>query len=134
MKAESELDTMLKRRKEIAAEVEKLKAEDSEIETALRVFSRYGGKPIPATDGLLSAPKLGPPRPDGTPSLFEMTETVIKDAIKAGKSGLKGREIVAEIGKRYWPGVKPQQVLPPIYGFVKTKRLRKGESGIFKPI
>jgi hypothetical protein len=134
MKTDSELDAMLNRRKEIASAVEKLKAEDSEIENALRVFSRYGKLPTGSNGTGERAGKLGPPRPDGTPSLFDMTETVIKDAIKGGKSGLKGREIVAEIGKRYWPGVKPQQVLPPIYGFVKNKRLKKGDNGIFKPV
>jgi hypothetical protein len=131
MKTESELDGILQRRKEIAAEIDKLKAEDGELEVALRVLGRFG-KAIPATDS--RSGKLGPPRPAGVPSLFEMTDIVIKDAIKAGKSGLKGREIVAEIGKRYWPGVQPQQILPPIYSFVKNKRLKKGDNGIFKPV
>jgi hypothetical protein len=131
MKPDSEIDGILQRRKAIAAEIDRLKAEDSELETALRVLGRFG-KAIPASDGVTW--KLGPPRPGGTPSLFDMTETVIKDAIKAGKPGLKGREIVAEIGKRYWPGVKPQQILPPIYSFVKNKRLKKGDNGIFKPV
>jgi hypothetical protein len=131
MNQDPKIDAMLKRRKEIAANIELLRAEDSEIEGALRVFNRFG-KPI-AIEGQTSG-KLGPPRPGGTPTLFDMTETVIKDAIKAGKPGLKGREIVAEIGKRYWPGVRPQQILPPIYMFVKNKRLKKGENGVFKPV
>ena len=44
-----------------------------------------------------------------------MTEAVIRDAVTGGKPGLTGHEIVAAIGKRYWPGVKGQQILPAIY-------------------
>ena len=131
MKPDFEIEGILQRREAIAAEIERLRAEDTELDVALRVLSRFGKVPRGA-DGQPS--KLGPPRPEGTPSLFEMTDVVLKEAIAGGKPGLKGREIVAEIGKKYWPGVKPEQILPPIYGFVKGKRLRKGLDGIFKPV
>ena len=80
------------------------------------------------------SPSLGPPRPEGTPPLFDMTETVIHDAIAGGKSGLRGREIVDEIGKKFWPGVQGRQILPPIYAFAKKGRLHKTKDGVFKPI
>jgi len=126
----ADLKGIQERRRKIAEEVARLQAEDKELEIALRVFGRYASK---GENGEREPDRLGPPRPEGTPSLFEMTDTVIKAAIAAGKPGLTGREIVAEIGKRYWPGVKPAQILPPIYGFTKRGRLRKNSNGIFKP-
>ena len=36
--------------------------------------------------------KLGPARPEGAPSLFDMTGMVLKDAVKSGKSGLTAQE------------------------------------------
>jgi len=39
---------------------------------------------------------------------------------------------VAAISKRYWPGVKGQQILPSIYQFAKQGRLVKTKDGVFK--
>src|SRR5882724_997352 len=99
------------RRETIAKELERLTAEDRELEAAVRVFERFSPRP----NGKGATGKLGPPRPEGTPSLFDMTVTVLRDAISTGKSGLRNREIVKAIGDKYWPGVQPRQVLPPIY-------------------
>ena len=126
----ADLQGMLDRRRKIAAEIARLQGEDKDIETALRVIERYSPSDKPS-DGQKRSPKLGPPRPDGTPSLYDMTKAVIGEAMRHGKAGLTGQEIVAEIGKKYWPGVKPQQILPPIYGFSKRGRLRKTSKGVF---
>lgn len=117
------------RLREITAQIEKLRSEAAELETAVRVFKDFCGNRA-APEG----PKLGPARPEGLPSLFEMTESVIRDAINSGKSGLTGAEIVVAIGKRYWPGVKGPQILPSIYQFTRGDhpRLVKTKDGIFK--
>jgi len=129
----ADLKGIQERRRQIAEEVARLQAEDKELEIALRVFGRYASSSEAAVNGLAQG-RLGPSRPEDTPSLFEMTNTVIRMAIHAGKPGLTAREIVTEIGKRYWPGVQPAQILPPIYGFIKKGRLRKSANGIFKPV
>jgi hypothetical protein len=131
MSKETQERAIIDRRTEIEAEIARLKEEAAELDIALRVLRRFGGVTL---DDIGQPTKLGPPRPEGAPSLFEMTDTVIRDAIKAGKPGLRNREIVAEIGKKYWPGVQPQQVLPAIYGFVKKGRINKGENGVFRPV
>lgn len=132
MNDDSKVNAIIDRQREIDAQIEDLQRERSELEVALTVLRRFGALPeVPVT---VEGSRLGPPRPEGTPSLFEMTEAVLKDAIKAGKAGLKGREIVDEIGKRYWPGVKSQQILPPIYQFASKGRLKKGDNGIFRPV
>lgn len=134
-----EIGAINARKQEIAEAIAALQAEDAELDITLRVLARFGGLfpaevPASANGSDPPKPKLGPPRPEGTPSLFEMTVDVLREAIAGGKHGLKGKEIVAEIGRKYWPGVQPDQVLPPIYGFVGKKRLKKNTEGIFKPI
>jgi len=124
---EMDLQKILVRQREIAAQMEKLRAEAEELETAVKVFKRFAG-PEDKPEG----PKLGPPRPEDIPSLFEMTESVIRDAMGGGKPGLTGKEIVAAIGRRYWPGVNGPQILPSIYKFAKEDRLTKTNNGVFK--
>ncbi len=133
MKSDSEIDAILARRKDIAAEMERLRTEDNELEIAVRVYRRYASPKAEAGNGAVPS-TLGPPRPEGVPSLFEMTETVLREAIAAGKPGLKGHEIVTEIGKKYWPRVEGRQILPPIYAFTKKGRLVKNKDGIFRPV
>jgi hypothetical protein len=138
MIATEEIQAINTRKQEIAEAIAALQAEDQELDIALKVLARFGGlyAPQAAANGSdpPTKPKLGPPRPEGTPSLYEMTVDVLRDAIATGKHGLKGKEIVTEIGKKYWPGVQPDQILPPIYSFVSKKRLRKNSDGVFKPI
>jgi hypothetical protein len=128
MTQESEVRAIQARQKEIAEEIDRLRTEADELAIALRVLGRFSNITLQA-NGV--APKLGPPRPAGTPSLFEMAESVIREAVVAGKSGLKGQEIVAAIGRKFWPGVQSKQVLPPIYQFAKKGRLHKTNKGIF---
>jgi len=132
MIGESEINAILARRKEISDEIERLQTEDKELEIAIRILRRY--ESLAATNGAGPAPILGPPRPEGTPTLFEMTVEVLREAIADGKPGLTGQEIVAAIGEKYWPGLQGRQVFPPIYGFVKNKRLQKSKDGVFKPL
>ena len=134
MVTESEISAILARRKEISAKMERLRVEDGELEIAIRVLNRYASPKTAAMNGAGPSSHLGPPRPKGIPSLFDMTETVIREAVASGKSGLMGREIVDEIGKKFWPDVLGRQILPPIYAFAKKGRLRKTKDGVFKPI
>jgi hypothetical protein len=128
MPLELDLDAVLARRREIADEMGKLSAEDADLEVVVRVAKRFGNG---MENGAAGSNKLGPARPDGTPSLFDMTEAVIGEAMKHGKDGLNAQEIVAAIGKKYWPGVKGAQILPSVYGFAKQGRLKKNAKGLF---
>jgi hypothetical protein len=133
MTSTNEILAIQNRQREIAAEMEALRAEAEELETTLRVLRRYGVVAVAKMNGEQSPEtKLGPARPEGTPSLFEMAAMVIREANEEGKEGLTGRQLVGAIGKRFWPGVQDKQVLPPIYQFAKKGRLVKTANGIFK--
>ncbi len=117
------------RKREIDEQIKGLTKESDELDVALRVLHRFN--PTKAANG--GVPKLGPPRPTNTPTLFVMTTTVINDAVKAGKQGLTAKEIVEAIGRRFWPGVKTDQIQPSVYRFLNRGRLRKTD-GLFQVI
>lgn len=119
-----DISAIERRHEEVLAQIEDLREEAEKLEAALEVIREF------ATPDEPSAPKLGPARPEGIPSLYVMTATVVREA---GDKGLKAREIVDEISKRFWPGVQPQQILPQVYKFVKNGRLRKTGERIFAP-
>jgi hypothetical protein len=121
-----DIEAMLERQREIAAEMERLANEKEELDVAVRVLQRY------VISETSTEPKLGPPRPEGTPTLFEMTKFVVRNAQLSGKDGLNAKEIVEEIRRAYWPGVKPVQILPQIYQFAKKGRMRKTSDGLFQ--
>jgi len=125
MKDRTEIDAIEARLREIAGTLDLLQEEEEELQTALRVLKRFA----PSSE---AAPKLGPARPEGVPTLFEMTDSVLAQAEANGKPGLKGREIVAEIGRQFWPGVKPEQILPQVYQYAKRGRLKKTKIGVFQ--
>ena len=120
-----DIEAAFRRRDEVDKKLDELAKEKAELDLTIKVLERYS----PSAMG----PKLGPARPDNLPSLFEMTEEVLLDAVSKGSSGLSAKEIVSEIRDRYWPGLKPQQVLPNIYQFAKKGRIRKNSDGKFLP-
>ena len=122
----SELEKIALREKEIAKLIEALQREADELAVARKVIARFAPS-IPTEEGA-----LGPSRPDGIPSTFEMTESVLEDAERAGKDGLTSKELIEAMGAKFWPGLRSAQVLPTIYGFVKSNRLRKTPGGKFK--
>jgi hypothetical protein len=123
----SELEKIKLREEEIAKLIEALEKEASELAVARKVIARFSPPPPAGSEGA-----LGPSRPDGVPSTFDMTEAVLESAEKAGKDGLTAKELVEAIRDRYWPGLNAPQVLPTIYGFVKNERLHKTAGGKFK--
>ena len=128
MAREFDVDAMLARQREIVAEIERLTKETDELDVALRVIRRFET----STDS--AEGKLGPARPEGTPSLYKMTVAVIKASEKRGGRGLLGREIVEEIGREFWPGVVGPQILPSIYQFAAKGRLVKNDNKRFHTV
>jgi hypothetical protein len=122
------------RLQEIREAISTLQIEAEELAVALRVFERFSTPVALEEIDNAGLPKLGPPRPPGIPSTFEMTEMVLKSSEREGKNGLIANEIVEQIGKRYWPGVVGPQILPTIYKLAKEGRIRKISSGKFKSL
>jgi hypothetical protein len=142
----NQIELIQSRQREIADELARLQKEQDELDIAMRVLNRLAPKPRaePVTARRVRKPpppsstrkirKLGPSRPAGIPSNFELVEMILKSSEREGKNGLTAREIVEQIGKRYWPGVKGPQVLSFIYKFAKDGRIHKTLAGKFKSL
>lgn len=120
---------------EIEAQTAKLNREKDEILGALRVFDRYA---VPHAADEPEEPKKkkklrikkGKPRPDGIPTIWDMTMLVFRES---GATVMHIDDIVGKISKRWWPGVIKSQVAPTIYGFAKEDdgRLERRGTGEF---
>lgn len=133
MKTEFDIEAVKARKKEIMLAIEDLQKEAHDLDVAIAVFNRFS--PVLAKDTSSDDDsKLGPPRPPGVPTLFEMAYTVISDAEQRGKKGLTGKEVVEHIAKQFWPGLQGPQITPSLYGFAKKGRLRKTADGLFRTV
>lgn len=133
------------RKRKLAEEMDRLDQEMEKLNTAVEVIlslereDRDGGADAPeakepqtAADEAVT--KLGPPRPNGCPTNFEMVDAILASAEKEGKDGLRVPDVIEEMRRRYWPGLQDVQVSAPIYAFVRKGRFRKTASGKLKRI
>lgn len=136
----NQLERIAARRQEIAKETSRLQEEDNELAIAEKVIRRLDGDSKPPPENEPKRPpqtdesKLGPTRPSGTPTNFDMVDMILASAEKEGKDGLTAGEIIEAIRSRYWPGLIDMQVSSAIYQFAKKGRFKKTASGKFKRI
>jgi hypothetical protein len=135
------IDKIEARQREIVKEIERLQEESNELTIALKVMKFFGfDSPVIAGAKATAPPeeaepnKLGPPRPSGCPTNFQMVDMILAGAEKEGKDGLTISEIISEMRSRYWPGLKDVQVSAPIYALVRQGRFKKTPGGKFKRI
>ena len=140
------------RKRKLADEMDRLEQEMDKLNAALEVIrlleKEAGSETAPSavkeereanpdeTNGVPknTTAKLGPPRPNGAPTNFEMVDMILASAEKEGKDGLAISELISEMRSRYWPGLKDVQVSAPIYSFVRKGRLKKTPGGKFKRV
>jgi hypothetical protein len=137
MPDQNQIELVQSRQREIADELARLQKEADELDIAMRVLNRLTNQKPQPRDGISTAaeePKLGPPRPKGIPSNFDMVEMILASDEKEGQYGLTAKELVEKISGRYWPGLTGSQILPAIYQFAKKGRLLKTSAGKFKRI
>jgi hypothetical protein len=74
----------------------------------------------------LSKPRApaNPPRPAGTPSIFEMVRTILTE-----RPGLTSREVHAAIVERWWPTMSRERLGPDISTAVKDKKINRDQDG-----
>ena len=128
--SDSAITGMEQRLAEIARETNALNEERRQIESALEVARRYIDGPtmraLRSPESVATPKRVrrrrpspqeqGTPRPNGIPSIWDMTEEVLK-----GAEGLELQmaEIVDAIRDRWWPGVHQRQIAPTIYRFAR---------------
>ena len=127
--SESKIDARLQ---ELDAIIEKADSERQELLIAKRVMSRLYG-PVTSPGAAIVHGK-GQARPKGTPTTFEMVETVLKTAELNGRDGLGISEVVDEIRRLFWPGLTNPQIAPLVYQFASNGRILKTKNGKFKRV
>jgi hypothetical protein len=88
-----------------------LKQERAELETAIRVFERFHGRPE-LSSGILPAVAAASVKPLAVPTVPEMIFEALRDAADRGREGLEPKEILAFIKERYWPDAQQTSVGP----------------------
>jgi len=125
-----------KRRQEIANDMTALNKEnndlvreDHELSAAQRVIARLMNLPEPqaqpASQNGAGSPTERAGKPAGIPTVPEMTELILGEAEASGDPWREGRDILAEIKRRWWPTVQPNDVLPTLWRLAHVERLRK---------
>jgi 3',5'-cyclic AMP phosphodiesterase CpdA len=111
---------------EFTGKIAALKAEDKELETAEVVVGRFEDE-----DHFFRATvTVGPPpdskgKPPGTPTTPNMILTLLREAAAENKPGLEPREMQMIIARRWWPGVKSEDIGPTAWRMWKEARLAK---------
>ena len=124
---ESKIDSRLQELEDIIANAD---SERQELLIAKKVMSRLNGTAKSADIAVIN-PK-GLPRPKGTPTTFEMVQSVLETAEAMGRDGLGISEVIAEIRKNWWPGLTNAQLAPLVYQFASNGRIHKTKAGKFK--
>jgi hypothetical protein len=105
-----------------------LELEDKELEAAEAVLSRFAdeGSEVsakPPDESIPSADAKG--KPTGTPTTPTMIMQLLTEASRQGKPGMEPREMQLQIARRWWPGVKSEDVAPTAWRMWKDGRLSK---------
>ena len=123
------LRDVLQKRREIAATIAELEAEDAELEVAERALGRLAGQPEPQVTALppevIAKKTVTPQKPEDIPTMPQMITMALKDAAKNGKAGLEPSAITLFIKKTWWPEADINKVGPIAWRMWRRKGLAK---------
>jgi hypothetical protein len=139
------------RREAVEAEIEHLfariaalKAELPDLQVTERTLARLAGVEAPAslssmfadppdneadrkpiTPAQLAAALNGGGKPSGTPTTPDMIMTLLLESKRRGLDGMEPRDLTRGIARRWWPGVKSEEVSPIVWRMWRRGQLRK---------
>jgi hypothetical protein len=139
------------RRQAVEAEIEHLiariaalKAELPDLQVTERTLARLAGvESPPSLSSMFTDPPEGEPeakvitpaklaaalngggKPSGLPTMPDMILTLLMEARRRGADGLEPRDLTRGIARRWWPGVKSEEVSPIVWRMYKRGQLRK---------
>lgn len=151
MSMTDQLKLVRDRREAVEAEIEQLvariaalKAELPDLTVTERTLARLSGEPVspsvsslftessepeverkPITAAQLAAALNGGGKPSGTPTTPDMIMTLMMESRRRGAGGMEPRDLTRAISRRWWPGVKSEEVSPIVWRMWKRGQLRK---------
>lgn len=100
--------------------------ESSVIYAASLVFSSDNEpEPKPITSAQLAAALNGGGKPSGLPTTPDMILTLLMESRRRGAGGMEPQDLTRGIARRWWPGVKSEEVSPIVWRMWKRGQLRK---------
>jgi hypothetical protein len=81
-------------------------------------------RPRPEPPAADSAARGGAQRPPNIPTTFKMAREVLLE-----EPGLTAREVANRIERRWWPGLRFNQIGPEFYSFVSSGRMQRDADG-----
>ena len=108
----------------IAREKSELDSEAAAIDTTLDTLTKVYGLEV-EDDAARPAKQSVSTKPDNTPTMFDMVETILVESSMWGHDFMEGQAIYDEIRKRWWPDAPRNSVIPSLYRFEKEGRLVK---------
>lgn len=151
MSMTDQLKLVRDRREAVEAEIEHLiariaalKAELPDLQVTERTLARLAGVDAPAslsgmfadapekeadrkpiTSAQLAAALNGGGKPSGLPTTPDMILTLLMESRRRGVGGMEPRDLTRAIARRWWPGVKSEEVSPIVWRMYKRGQLRK---------
>jgi len=151
MSMADQLKLVRDRREAVEAEIEHLiariaalKAELPDLQVTERTLARLAGVDAPAivsgmfagrpenegerkliTQAQLAAALNGGGKPSGIPTTPDMIMTLLIESKRRGINGMEPRDLTRAISRRWWPGVKSEEVSPIVWRMCKRGQLRK---------
>jgi len=123
-----------KRRSDLSARMEKLRAEDEalsvegrEIATTLKTLSRVYGVELDDVPEIKAGKSTGglSTKPEGTPTLYEMVVDILNRYGEFSDDPVEADTIYDEIRRRWWPDAPRNSIIPSLWRFAKEDRLIK---------
>ena len=128
----------------LIARIAALKAELPDLQVTERTLARLAGtessviystslvlssgdepEPKPITSAQLAAALNGGGKPSGLPTTPDMILTLLMESRRRGAGGMESRDLTRGIARRWWPGVKSEEVSPIVWRMWKRGQLHK---------
>ena len=105
----------------------RLAGSDSQVSALATMFAVGEGEEVGKliTPAKLAAALNGGGKPSGIPTTPDMILTLMTEARRRGSNGYEPQELTRAISRRWWPGVKSEEVSPIVWRMWKRGQLRK---------
>jgi hypothetical protein len=102
------------------------------VDDSPRLSSMFVGRPpyevgdgTPISAAQLAAALNGGGKPSGLPTTPDMILTLLIESRRRGLNGMEPKDLTRAISRRWWPGVKSEEVSPIVWRMHKRGQLRK---------
>jgi hypothetical protein len=130
-----DLELIQQRKKQVAERLAKLDRERAELVQEMsdlavteRTLARLLHVDLPEQEKNTPSKFAIRKKPDGIPTVYEMTVALLLEARKTGQSWVEPQEIVRGIREKWWPDVESNDVNPTLWRLYRNQKLSKKDN------